>query len=466
MIKKLLLLFIPITFFVSCDKTENKENVTVLSGQIVNPKVKYVLLEHTGEISDTIYLDDRGFFTHSFTQKKEGLFRIRHGELQYIYLNPGDSIVFRVNTLEFDESLAFSGKGAEKNNFLIDQFLKNETFNTNLPEEYKLAPAEFEKLIKNHQAVNNKNLNRFYKESKSSDGFWTIAKANIDYNYYSQKELYTTNHNFNYDEAEQNYPKDFYDYRTKINCDATAFKNYYAYFSFLNRYFDNVAFDIYKKEASFDRNSFVHNKTKLKLIDSIIKNEELKNQILSSTVRRYLINADEIEDETKMIELFNKLDLKIEDQKNIKEYAEKTSRINAGNKAPNLMLVNVENETIFLSDITNQLTVLYFWSSNNIKHVKLIHSRITELKSKFPEYNFIGINTDNNFKTWKKIVTNSGYNHANEFQFDNAQKATSDLLINNLNKAIILDKKGVILEGNSYIFNQNFESKLLGLINK
>ena len=44
-------------------------------------------------------------------------------------LQEGDSILIRLNTKEFDESLVFSGQGSEINNFLIEMFLAHEEEN-------------------------------------------------------------------------------------------------------------------------------------------------------------------------------------------------------------------------------------------------------------------------------------------------------------------------------------------------
>ncbi len=469
MIQKILIPLFACILITSCGSDGSNSDTTVISGQIINPKGTYITLTNTKFLRDTISIDENGFFSHKFFQEKEGLFSFNHGELQYLYLQPGDSILFRINTLEFDESLAFSGKGAEKNNYLIEQFLKNEKFNTTLPEHFKLEPKEFEEIISEEKKNKSQFLKTFNKDNHFSKSFLKLAESTINYNYYSQKELYTRNKNNTYNQASFKFPKDFYKYRSTVDFNNTSLSNYYAYYSFLNRYFDNVAFDRCKKikpNTEYNREAFLQVKHKLELIDESIKNENLHNHILTSTVRRYLLNADNSEEETKIIALYNSLDRDKADQDYIKQYAKNSSRINAGNKVSNLMLVNLENESVMLNDIMKQHTVLYFWSSKNIKHVKEIHSTVAELKRKFPEYHFIGINKDTNFKDWKKVVTNSAYNDEFEYQFEDPKLATNALLINSNNKALILDKNGIILEGNSHIFNQNFENKLLGFLNK
>ena len=47
-----------------------------------------------------------------------------------VLLEPNDSIMLRFNTYEFDESLVFTGIGAKKNNYFINEFLQNEVEET------------------------------------------------------------------------------------------------------------------------------------------------------------------------------------------------------------------------------------------------------------------------------------------------------------------------------------------------
>ena len=72
------------------------------------------------------------------------MYYFRHGnENQYIYLEPQDSLMLRLNTWDFDESIVFAGKGAERNNILIDCFLQEERDNKMFYELNQLTPDNF-----------------------------------------------------------------------------------------------------------------------------------------------------------------------------------------------------------------------------------------------------------------------------------------------------------------------------------
>src|SRR5699024_5034888 len=109
--------------------------------------------------------------------------------------------------------------------------------------------------------------------------------------------------------------------------------------------------------------------------------------------------------------------------------------------------------------------VLFFWSKKDIQHHKVIHTRAKELHAKFPEYNFIGINTNGHFKRWRSEIEKSGYDKDSEFQLFNPELAEKQLVITSNNKVIILDNNGVIRNGHINIYHRNIENELLQYLN-
>ena len=108
---------------ISC-KSENNKRATYFGGKIINPKSNHVVLFSMDKAIDTFYLDKTNRFIGKLDSIDEGLYSFFHGnESQYIYLEPKDSLMLRLNTWAFDESLVFAGEGAERNNILIDCFL-------------------------------------------------------------------------------------------------------------------------------------------------------------------------------------------------------------------------------------------------------------------------------------------------------------------------------------------------------
>ncbi|HFS67210.1 MAG TPA: hypothetical protein ENK67_03265, partial [Flavobacteriia bacterium] len=127
MIKNYLTYFIILALFVHIGCNKKKVSTAYFTGQIVNPKEKQLHLYKKNKEIKNVVLNNEHNFHIKLDSVKGDLYTFKHGnELQYIYLSPNDSLVMRLNTWDFDESLIFSGKGAIKNNFLMHLFLENE----------------------------------------------------------------------------------------------------------------------------------------------------------------------------------------------------------------------------------------------------------------------------------------------------------------------------------------------------
>ena len=467
MSKKLLFILLCIGLLSCNTKEDSSSKVTWIGGEIVNPKLGYVILSKDFKILDTVPLNDQNFFIYKSDSLAEGLYSFNHYEYQMFYLQPGDSLMFRVNTVDFDESLAFSGKGAKRNNLLVEFFLMNEQEAKLIPGYYHLSPELFEKKLDSMNTVRMVKFNEFMAENPSERYFKSVAKANINYDSYIKKEQYVSANVSNLSNLNvKNYPKDFFDYRKGVDFGSKELRSYYPYYRFLNRLFDNLSYDMYKESYDFDRNSFVHNYDKIKIIDSLVTDDSLKNRLARANVYNYLMHGNEVEKGREIVTLFTKVNTNKKFNADIAELSEATLQMASGKKIPNVFLLGTDNTIKDLHSTLKKQTVLFFWSSQSIKHFRSIHTKAAELNSKYPEYDFIGINTDSHFKKWRGIVSKSSYNPTNEFQFNDIKEAEKKLLINSANKAIVLDKHGIILKGNTSLFDQNIEAILLGFLNK
>lgn len=466
LIRKLLLAFLVLPFF-SCDSGKDKQDeLTWIGGQIVNPKSDFVVILKDNEVIDTARLDSNNFFKFSSGCMPPGLYSFTHNEYQIFYIEPGDSLMLRVNTTDFDESLTYSGKGSPENNLLIDLFLINEQENTLMPSLYRLPPAEFEKKLDSLKQIRMALYEEYDELHNLRKGFKPIAMANINYDLYSKKELYTSANSSNPNLKPEEYPKNFYAYRDKIEFGNKNLRTFYPYYRFLNRYFDNLAHNRTSGNDTYiNRHGFEHNYHKIKVIDSLVKCDTLKNNLLRTSTRRYLINAKNAEEEKRIVETFKASNTNPAHHAEISRLAESTMLLTPGNKIPNVVLVNYENVTSDLHTVVKKPTVLYFWSAQSVKHFKNLHTRAAELKDKYPEYDFIGINTDSHFKKWQEVLRKAGYTKLKEYQLENLRDAEMKLLINSMNKAIILDSKGIILDGHTNLFSPSIEDNLLGYLN-
>lgn len=447
----------------SCkNKEENTIQTTWISGQIINPTLDYIVFSKGNDILDTVKLDSNNFFLYKTDKITPGLYNFKHSEAQVFYIEPGDSLLMHINTLDFDESLAYSGRGGEENNLLMYLYLKNETENNNLPSWYTLSSEVFSAKIDSLRQLKLQEYNDFTENNEVSESFKNAALANITYDYFIKKEKYAAANRNNIENFDENY----FDYRKNIDFERDELKFYYPYYRFMNRYFENLVFSEFDENSNIDRNSYAFNHRKIQLIDSIVTSDTLKNSLLRYNALWYLINAKDAGEESKFFKEFSKMNT---DKKHLAEVGkmyEATVKLTPGNTIPNVALVNTENVVKDLLSIIKAPTVIYFWSGQAPSYYQNIHNRAAELKAKYPEYNFLGINTDTHFKKWRQTILKSSYNPTQEFQIENLVEAEKKLLLKYMNGAIILDENGVILEGKTNMFNSNFEELLLGFLNK
>ncbi len=465
MIKNLLFL-LSVSLLFSCNSKKEELGDTYFGGEIVNPKTKHIIIHKDGAVIDSIMLKEDNTFFYKFENPVSGIYTFQHNEFQMFYLQPGDSLLVRVNTMDFDESLHYSGIGAKENNFLMKLFLQNEAEVKKVSDYYELTPKEFAKIIDSLNIIHKNELNKFIKTNNPTKEFIKIAGCNIKYNEYTKKELYTSVFTRNEERvANADFPKNFYAYRKTVDLGNGDLRTYYPYYLFLDLYLDNLTYPKYEKETARDRNSYIHNSNKITVIDSLITNDSLKNSLIRRNARRYLLATKDPDNGAKMIEILKKYNANPKHHLELETLAQATMKLTPGQKAPNVLLVNSDNEAKQLQSILSKRTVLYFWSMESIKHFKDIHAKVAELASKYPEFEFIGINTDTHYKKWLNTVTVSGFNKSKEYQLEDVQNAERKLVLYSNNKALIIDKNGVILESNTNIFHPSMEDQLLAFLN-
>ena len=114
----------------SCNTEKQVSEGIFLGGQIIDPSSRFVTL-YGGNRTEAIFeLDNQLRFQQFFDSLPNGIYKLEHlPEYQSLLLEKGDSIWVRINAAAFDESIVYSGRGASKNNFLMELVLKQEREN-------------------------------------------------------------------------------------------------------------------------------------------------------------------------------------------------------------------------------------------------------------------------------------------------------------------------------------------------
>lgn len=462
---KLLYAFLLLLTCFSCNKGKSSASDVYFGGLIVNPTSKFVVLLKKNVVVDTFYLDDKNQFGGKLVGAEKGLYVFKHPpENQIMYLEPGDSTLVLLNTLEFDESINFSGKGAEKSNFLNGMYLQNQENNNLILSCYKLKPEEFAKKTDSIRSSRIEHFKKLNKKHKFSKEFYNLATASINYEFYDLRERYAFLIRKYSRNQIKNIPSDFHDYRKEISFNDEELEDYYVYLNFLDDFLRTKSLEYCEGAlpgtdcADFEK--YENLERRIVLADSLIQNERIKNNFIDRFAAQGIIYSQSTEDLIAILKLLEKVEYTGNRFSDLKQMAGLQNSLLPGNNIGELKLLNFQKDTVQLKDISSKPKITYHWTINSQAHYKWQHNKIKQLRKRFPEVEFVGINIDkNHFEDWSKIILDHGYNDKKEFKL-NTITVNEDLLKNYLYKSIFLYPSGEIIRGDAQINSPEFEKKI------
>ncbi len=411
---------------------------------------------------DTIILNPDNTFFKKFDSLTPGLYSFRHNpEYQYIYFDKNDSLMIRVNSQDFDESITFCGRGDEKNNFLMELFLKNEKDRSSMFSIFDEEVDVFNKKIDSSFQSKKKFYDKKKEEIEWSEDFDKYAKAMLEFFHYSKKELYPVVHHMRSGEnIETKLPYDFYDFRKEIDFNNSDLTNFSPYV----RYLSNMMTNLSTKEEWADRSeidrAFLINSKKLQIADSLFKNEKIKNTVLDNIAFTYLLEDQNIVNNKKFLDKYHSLSTDKNQHNEIKKIGDAIQLLKENNPLPNANLVDLNNKIVPVKLIINKKTVIFFWTKNLESHFIAAHKRIMDFEKKHPDYDFISICVDDNQAKWQSLLKNYNFNGIREYRVQNFEIVKENWVVNKIHRTMIINADGTIKNAFVSLFDATFENNL------
>lgn len=460
------------TLFSGCARDKKELNNTFVGGEIVNPKSGYFILSKDNTVIDTLFLNQNNRFGRHFENLEEGIYTFNHPpENQIMYIQPGDSILIWLNTMEFDESMNFSGTGALKSNFLLEMFLNNEQNNDLVLSYYRIPPENFARLTDSIRESRLEIYERLKGEKEFSSKFRQIAKASIDYEYYHLRERYSFLTKKYLPEMASQLPGDFHDYRKEIDFDNEILNSYYVYTNFIDDFLRTQAIERCEepRETSaicYDLNTYENIKFRILLADSLMEEPKVKNKFLERLIAQAITFSNEPKTIEASLKLLDSIEYSGESLNDLEQMGEIQRNLLPGKNLGNLPFTNIEGDTVRLQEISDKPMVTYHWSMYSKDHFYWQQNIINKLRSKYPEVNFIGINIDEGVKgTWAQIVEKESEFPQFEFHLTFSE-VNRELLNPYLNKLFFIDENGIIIQGSSQLNSPTFEREILEFLNQ
>lgn len=438
--------------------TFNKEKLTYFGGKIIHPKSDFVLLYKNDKLIDSLFLDNDDKFLGSYKNFNEGFYYFIHGnENQYVYFEPKDSISIRLNTWDFDESLVFSGIGAEKNNILIDCFLENEKerYNSIIYSFYGLEPIVFKKKLDSLLDLRQKKIDAFkLRQPNLPKNYSELLEIVVKYPIYNRFERYPAK----YKEIHKadDLPKldaTFYNYRKNIDLNNSSLIYLRSYTQYIvNRLYNNVY------EQGFTNTSKEFTVALLNTINENITSEKLKNTFLRQMIVNDFLDKSTCNINKDAFYTYFRLSTNIEDKKEIQRLLNDVKTVHSGSLLPvfNVFDFNKTKHTI-KSLSKNKNSVIYLWNPRYISG-EYLASRINYLTKEFPKLNFIGVKISSSIdeKPLKGIDIKQQF-------FINSKSKANEFLSSELPRTILVNKNGKIVNGYASITSPRIHNQLKSL---
>ena len=455
------------------DSKEGSSKDAYIGGQIINPTSKYIIFKKNNSQIDTVYLNQKNRFQFKIRDVEQGLYAFSHlPETQNFYLEPGDSLLMRVNSLEFDESLHFSGPGSEKNNFLLESFLQNESSTNLLLSYYKTTPEAFAEKTDSLQKKRLERLKQLSIKHKFSKEFVSFAEKTAYYDAKDLRERYTYMIKKYYKTFSNQLTEDFYCYRKDVDFNDPEMQTSPSYLRFINSYLINKAMSSCAK-ANLDHNDcydlYDHGNitNRIKLLDSLTTLPLVRQHFFRKLGSLGIIMARNREEIISILNLVEEKGYPEDELQKLYNVGNVQMAYLPGMNVSSVELKDISDKKNSLKDITGSRPVVVFlWSIFSTDNHRKNHKIINDLRKKYPEVQFIGVNIDtqNNYN-WKRTVKKYGYDQQNEFQLITS-RIGPDAFQYYLNKSLFIDPTGEVVVGSAYINSPQFESDILEFLNR
>lgn len=447
------LLFLICFLFIHCGNEQNKLQSAFFGGQIIKPSSDYVSLYKFGERFDSLPLDAQNRFSKHYDSLAFGLFKMEHlPENQMVLIEPGDSIWARANMADFNASLVFSGTGSAKNNFLMDTYLKLQNEVRFLSSKYAQDSQVFSTIIDSLLQEQKQSWTAFEKMTSLSPLAQKVTQAAYVYPYANRRERYALIRGKKTVEKDSNYFK----FRRFLNYGERDLVFFEPYINYMMSYLSQEALG--EDENYFQKkNTTEFNIRRIQIIDDRISNPILRNTLARTVAYEELLNFQNHKNHERFLQFYVRLNTSPLYLNEILGLHQSLMQMESGKFLANIELESHDGTINFSNDVLiGQPTVLYFWSQTQMNHFKRTQERVKKYQALYPNYRYVGIC----IQPYNELVLNyqniMNINPKDQYAVVDFEKVSKAWVITLLNKGIIIDSKGKILNGFANFSSQNF----------
>ena len=446
-----------ITLGCKLERKRNKKGV-FFGGQVVQPTSDYLTLYQGNNTIDTLYLDVNQRFEKQFDSLMPDLYKLEHvPEFQNVLFEKGDSLWVRFNATTMKESLVYSGTGAAKNNFLMGLTLDQERENRFLSNKYSLSSQDFNELIDSLLIEKKTRWMKMDSLSTLSPVAQKITQAAYIYSYATIRERYALFRGTTWSKEERNI---FFDFRKYLNLGDTDLAFFDPYINYLLNYVNNEALESGQNYIQ-QKPSTTYSINKLKVVDEDIKGSLLRNNLARAIAFEEILRFENHEAHDLFLQFYATVNSSPSYFSEVISFHNDITRMKKGEKIASIQLQTTEGDNISSDALwDDRPTVIYFWSQNKMGHYKNTIKKLESLQVKFSNYRFVGICLQPFNEVVDQVQQMMQVVSEDQFALLDYERASQVWMLTLLNKAIILEPKGILKEPFGNFLDPEFETLL------
>lgn len=448
-------------FCYSCEFNQYNRSGIFFGGQIVNPSSREVTLYQGNKVVETLKLDKTIRFQKKFDSIVSGIYKLEHfPEFQTVLLEEKDSLWVRINAIAFDESIVFSGIGASKNNFLMELILKQKSESEYLSSKYASNSKIFNSILDSLLTEKKQLWLKMDSVNTLSPIAQKVTQAAYIYHYANIRERYALLRGMQWTLQEDSL---FFGFRKFLNYsdnDLAFFDPYINYIlNFISQKSLKPSIPYFKQKQTTDFNI-----ERLKVLDQKIKGTLLRNNLARAIAFQEILTFENHLQHNRFLQYYATVNSSPVYLTEILALHSSINNMETNKPLPNIALQAVGRENVSSDSIlNNKVTVIYFWSQTQMNHYKNTLEQVKYFQNKHPNIRFIGVCIQPFNSMVDQVQKMMETNPEDQFSIIDFEKASEAWVLTLLNKAIILNFNGKIIDGFGNFSDLAFEKKLTEL---
>jgi thiol-disulfide isomerase/thioredoxin len=436
-----------VLFIASCQQPEEIDQSITLTGTITNASDSKISLR--GADIDTTITFEGDSFNFKFDADAAAYYRFRtSGEYTSMYLSSGDSLNITLDTSDFDNTITYSGDGADLNQYLANGvLLKNE-----LPSNkdlFALNEAEF--LIKLDSITEAKST-LLTKNNFVNETFVMYELAKINYEKLTNQFRLENYHRHYANEPDFEVSDGYidningYDLNDSTLLEVSAYKNFLE--TYLSGKTDNrMKADTIKYKPNED-GAYVE--ATLDQLEESVSNNMVKSTLMYDFLNIYMTYIDQGTYVT-YLEKFNNINSNQKKEDKLNKQFEDWKKLAKGTQAPNFKYVSFAGDSLTMDDFKGKYVYIDVWATWCGPCLRELPS-LEKLQEEFKDKNvtFMSVSIDNTPEPWKKMVENKEMKGV-QLYADGAWNSTlvKDYMIGGIPRFILVDTEGKLISAST-----------------